>query len=110
MQYNHYTEPGQDFVIGNTNRLFPIFSISLNFLLVLGDEDCLYLNVYTPDTNSTTLLDVVIFIHGGAFMFNYGGSYGPKILLDRSTNVFVTMNYRLGPLGIHFLEKIYIHH
>lgn len=64
----------------------------------LGNEDCLYVNVYTPNLLNNTLKDVIVFIHGGAFMFNYGGSYGPKYILDNDV-IFVTLNYRLGPLG-----------
>lgn len=63
-----------------------------------GDEDCLYLNIYTSKLDPAALLNVIVHIHGGAFMFNHGGSYGPKILLDRDV-VYVTLNYRLGPLG-----------
>ncbi|GJQ74843.1 Est-6 [Trypoxylus dichotomus] len=78
IQYNHYTEPGEDFVIGN--------------------EDCLYVNVYTPKLDKSQLYDVVVYIHGGAFMFGSGGMYGHKYILDRDV-VYVSLNYRLGPLG-----------
>lgn len=64
----------------------------------LGDEDCLYVNVYTPNLNPLKKLDVLVHIHGGAFMFNYGGQYGPQIILDRDV-VYINFNYRLGPLG-----------
>ncbi|CAH1119260.1 unnamed protein product [Phaedon cochleariae] len=64
----------------------------------LRDEDCLYVNVYTPASNQSNRLPVLVYIHGGAFMFSYGGSYGPQILLDRDV-VYVNFNYRLGPLG-----------
>lgn len=66
--------------------------------MFLGDEDCLYVNVYTPNLNPLKKLDVLVFIHGGAFMFNYGGLYGPQIVLERDV-VYVNFNYRLGPLG-----------
>lgn len=41
-------------------------------------------------------------------MFTHGGSYGPgpKYLLDRDV-VYVTFNYRLGPLGL--LNKLENH-
>ncbi|KAL0882899.1 hypothetical protein ABMA27_016408 [Loxostege sticticalis] len=63
-----------------------------------GDENCLFVNVYTPRLNAGANLPVVVFIHGGAFM--YGGStpYDPSNLMDRDM-VVVTLNYRLGPLG-----------
>lgn len=34
---------------------------------VTGSEDCLYLNVYTPEVISTPL-PVMVFFHGGGFM------------------------------------------
>lgn len=63
-----------------------------------GEEDCLHLNIYTPRIDQKARLNVIIFVHGGAFMFNHGTSYGSKIILDRDI-VYVTFNYRLGPLG-----------
>ncbi|XP_050428947.1 venom carboxylesterase-6-like [Adelges cooleyi] len=69
-----------------------------------GDEDCLYLNVYTPrlpdqdDLLQGRLLDVLVFIHGGAFMFLEGSSFKPDFLLDKDI-LLVTLNYRLGPIG-----------
>ncbi|XP_071439355.1 venom carboxylesterase-6-like isoform X2 [Hetaerina americana] len=72
---------------------------------VAGQEDCLYLNVYTPKvtSNKRSSLDVLIVIHGGAFMFGTGQFYGPNYVLDRNM-ILVTINYRLGPLGFLSLE------
>lgn len=67
----------------------------------LGSEDCLYLNVYTPQLNQAALLDVIVYIHGGAFIFGAMHSYGPKIIMNRDV-VYVNLNYRLGPLGKNF--------
>lgn len=71
---------------------------------IVGDEDCLFLNIYTPklptDTSSPNL-DVLFNIHSGAFMYGWGHEYGPEILMDRDI-IWVTINYRLGALG--FLE------
>ncbi|KAJ9595640.1 hypothetical protein L9F63_013170, partial [Diploptera punctata] len=65
-----------------------------------GDENCLFLNVYSSmlPRGNAPLLDVIVFFHGGAFMFDTAHKYGPKYLLDRDI-VLVTINYRLGPLG-----------
>uniref|UniRef100_A0A1Y1L4R3 Carboxylic ester hydrolase n=1 Tax=Photinus pyralis TaxID=7054 RepID=A0A1Y1L4R3_PHOPY len=66
----------------------------------MGDENCLFLNVYTPQltTSDSRSFAVMIFIHGGGFVCGTGNSYGPDYLLDEDI-VLVTFNYRLGPLG-----------
>nr|CAI5867177.1 unnamed protein product [Callosobruchus analis] len=65
----------------------------------IGEEDCLYLNVYVPKTQQSKLLDVVIHIHGGAFSAGYSNEYiGDKYVMDRDL-VLVAFNYRLGALG-----------
>ncbi|XP_023954292.2 venom carboxylesterase-6 [Bicyclus anynana] len=65
---------------------------------IIGSEDCLFVNVHTPTPCDDALLPVVIFIHGGAFMYGAGGQYDGVHMMDRDL-VFVTVNYRLGPLG-----------
>lgn len=44
---------------------------------------------------------VMVWIHGGAFAFGSGNDdiYGPDYLIEHNI-VLVTMNYRLGPIGI----------
>lgn len=44
---------------------------------------------------------VMVFLHGGAFVTGGGVSYffGPKLLLEQDI-VLVTVQYRLGALGI----------
>lgn len=66
--------------------------------VIHGDEDCLHINVYTHSLSQTENLDVLVHIHGGAFMFGQGSHYGPEIIMDRNI-VFVNLNYRVGPLG-----------
>lgn len=62
-----------------------------------GNEDCLYLNVYAPESGEN--LPVMVWIHGGAFVFgNGGGEYDPTRLV-REDVIVVTLNYRLGLLG-----------
>lgn len=63
-------------------------------------EDCLYLNVWTPATNSTEKLPVMAFIYGGAYM--RGSSALPLYngtALAKKGVVVVTFNYRVGVLG-----------
>ncbi len=61
------------------------------------EEDCLFLNVYTPLEGDNH--PVMVWIHGGAFITGSGGdSYEPSRLVEQGI-VVVTMNYRLGLLG-----------
>lgn len=71
-----------------------------------GTEDCLYLNVYTPDLEPSVPLPVMVYIHGGGFMTLSSGSLmlGPHFFMDEDV-VLVTMNYRLGPLGFLNMEN-----
>jgi len=64
------------------------------------DEDCLYLNVYTPALGPARRL-VLVFLHGGAFLMGAGSTalYDSRRLVRRSDIVAVTTNYRLGALG-----------
>lgn len=63
-------------------------------------EDCLYLNVWSPTDRSDEPLPVVVWVHGGGWtngataMPLYSGAN-----LARRGVVFVSVAYRLGPLG-----------
>lgn len=63
-------------------------------------EDCLYLNVWTPDIAPATPLPVMVWIHGGGYAVGSGGltPYLGEPLAQRGA-VIVTINYRLGQLG-----------
>lgn len=73
--------------------------------IYIGDEDCLYLNVYVPNVAQTTLLPVMVWIHGGGFAYGHGNAdaYGPEFLMNKNV-ILVTVNYRLGILGFLNLE------
>ena len=63
-------------------------------------EDCLYLNVWTPTVSPGRPLPVVVWIHGGAYVFGGGSVEGYSgVPYARDGVVFVTLNYRLGALG-----------
>ena len=60
-------------------------------------EDCLYLSVETPAKSTSDKLPVFVMIHGGAFRT---GSYsGTQESFVRDGIVYVSIEYRLGPLG-----------
>jgi para-nitrobenzyl esterase len=62
-------------------------------------EDCLYLNVYEPaGTKAGAKLPVMVWIHGGAFIFGSGSAYDGS-QFARQGVIVVTVNYRLGRAG-----------
>ena len=74
------------------------------------DEDCLYLNIWTPTSSikrnimsgnsNSTLLPVLIWIYGGGFL--HGAASRPYYWGDRLARrgvVVVSFNYRVGALG-----------
>jgi para-nitrobenzyl esterase len=63
------------------------------------NEDCLYLNVWTPQPVRPRM-PVMVWIHGGAFTGGSGSEYDAGLLVQRGGVVVVTINYRLGPLGL----------
>jgi para-nitrobenzyl esterase len=72
---------------------------------IVGDEDCLFLNVWTPSV-ATPSLPVMVFIHGGGNQQGSAGEvhagtkmYDGRNLSVRGNVVVVTIQYRLGPLG-----------
>jgi para-nitrobenzyl esterase len=61
-------------------------------------EDCLFLNVWMPPHAKKA--PVIVWIHGGSFV--RGGSWEPQYEGTHFAEhgvVFVTVNYRLGPIG-----------
>jgi len=72
--------------------------------VVIPGEDCLNLNVWTPDVNAAGL-PVLVWVHGGSFM-NGSGSVGAYdgTAFARDGVVCVTINYRLAAEGFLFLD------
>jgi para-nitrobenzyl esterase len=74
--------------------------------LLMGNEDCLYLNVFKP--SGARDLPVIVFIHGGSLVDGSASEtssnppvavYDGSRLAEGAHVVVVTLNYRLGPLG-----------
>lgn len=64
-------------------------------------EDCLSLNVSVPDdVGRDEKLPVLVRIHGGGFVRGSGPGGHSADVWNREDVVLVTMNYRLGALGI----------
>jgi para-nitrobenzyl esterase len=62
------------------------------------NEDCLFLNVFTPPLTSLVRRPVMLWIHGGALHLGQSEDYDPTPLVKQGV-VVVTINYRLGALG-----------
>ncbi|XP_035399347.2 fatty acyl-CoA hydrolase precursor, medium chain-like [Cygnus atratus] len=63
-------------------------------------EDCLYLNVYSPaGSHEKDKLPVMVWIHGGNFVFGGASRYDGSALSAYENVVVVIIQYRLGLLG-----------
>jgi para-nitrobenzyl esterase len=64
-----------------------------------SNEDCLYLNVFTPNLDPSAGLPVIVWIHGGGNVDGEAPGYdGSKLAADGKT-VVVTLQYRLNLMG-----------
>ncbi|XP_069989032.1 juvenile hormone esterase isoform X2 [Penaeus vannamei] len=63
-----------------------------------GNEDCLYLNVFTPKTETSKNYPVMVWIHGGAYLAGGAYEYRPHVLMNHDI-VLVVLQYRVGIMG-----------
>lgn len=61
------------------------------------NEDCLYLNIWTPQWPPSGLKPVMVWIHGGGNVAGSGDVNGESLM--RHGMVVVSLNYRLGIFG-----------
>jgi para-nitrobenzyl esterase len=69
--------------------------------MLVGDEDCLELNVWVSDPTPTHSAPVIVWLHTGGFIgasANFPGTNGRK-LAEETGVIVVAPNYRLGPFG-----------
>jgi len=66
---------------------------------IIGNEDCLFLNVFTPSLpDSGDGYPVLIWIHGGGFRRGSACQYDMRHLIKKKM-IVVSIQYRLGTLG-----------
>jgi para-nitrobenzyl esterase len=84
-----------------------------------NDEDCLFLNVYTPQGEENESKShrrspadkqrsdrpVMVWIHGGALLVGGGDLYDPTPLVKQGGVIVVTINYRPGLLGFLLTQR-----
>ena len=66
---------------------------------IVGQEDCLYLDIKAPVNNLNRRLPVMFWIHGGGNTSGIKDYYDFSELVRRHQVLVVTINYRLGPMG-----------
>ena len=63
-------------------------------------EDCLFVNVWRPaGTKPGAKLPVMVWYHGGGMVFGSGSSADGRYMAQKGV-ILVTLNYRLGHLGV----------
>ncbi len=70
-------------------------------------EDCLYLNVFSPDKKDDELLPVIFYIHGGSLTTGQPSysEYRGESLASKGV-VFVNCGYRLGVFGYYAADDL----
>ena len=79
----------------------------MNSEMKIDNEDCLFLNVWTPGLDGERR-PVMVWLHGGGF--NYGSGAWPSFdgtnMARAGDVVFVTVNHRLNVFGHLYLDSI----
>jgi para-nitrobenzyl esterase len=66
---------------------------------IVGQEDCLYLDIKAPVNTLNQSLPVMFWIHGGGNTSGVKDYYDFSELIREHEVLVVTINYRLGPMG-----------
>ena len=70
------------------------------------NEDCLFLNIWTPQLSARAKLPVLIYFHGGSNTQGYSQMTPLGLSLAPGGVVVVSANYRLGPFGFLALPAL----
>ncbi|OAQ66038.1 alpha/beta-hydrolase [Pochonia chlamydosporia 170] len=62
-------------------------------------EDCLYLNVFAPESKHEALLPVMVWLHGGGLFQGASNDYNPQALVQHGNVIVVSLNYRVNLFG-----------
>jgi para-nitrobenzyl esterase len=71
-------------------------------------EDCLFLNIWTPEMDGRARRPVLVYFHGGAYSTGSGSSplYDGTRLARRGDVVVVTVNHRLNVFGYGYFARL----
>ena len=98
-----FSHPCTQNVHGTDNFIQPLAATyGVNYIPETLDtsEDCLYLNIWTPNLQPAAHLPVMVWLHGGSNRVGSGAqtAYDGTALASRGV-ILVTINYRLGVIG-----------
>ncbi|MAI91522.1 carboxylesterase/lipase family protein [Ponticaulis sp.] len=73
------------------------------------DEDCLFLNVWTPALHDGGKRPIMFYIHGGAYSNGSGSDelYDGTHLVNKGDMVVITVNHRLNAFGYLYLDRLF---
>jgi para-nitrobenzyl esterase len=88
----------------------PCPQLKIDGNVYIGNEDCLYLQVYIPENAASTgPLPVLYWIFGGGYVLGDGEEFGfydgSNLALKRGV-IIVAVNYRVGPFGFLALSGL----
>ena len=89
-----------------TRRIQAIFPTSTE--AKMDNEDCLFLNVWTPAADDGGKRPVMVWFHGGGYAYGSGNwpAYNGRNLAEKGDVVVVTVNHRLNAFGyLNLAEK-----
>lgn len=73
---------------------------------VIGNENCLSLNVYAPQVSSKSKLPVLVWVHGGSLTAGSGSGQNGHAFADTDSIITITINYRLGVFGFLYMGDV----
>ncbi|CAG2104663.1 unnamed protein product, partial [Medioppia subpectinata] len=78
--------------------IIPKTLVDMNYISENISEDCLSLNIWTPEIRPKKLRTVMVWIHGGGFLYNSANIHEKdgRVLANYGDVVVVTINYRGG--------------
>ena len=97
------SHPCMQNVAGTDSFLAPLaatYGVTLNRQTLDPSEDCLYLNLWSPNLRPDAQLPVMVWLHGGSNRVGSGSEsgYDGSVLASHGV-IVVTINYRLGVMG-----------
>jgi len=92
----HLIQPKEDnFCVQESSSMGGVSSQNI----IVGTEDCLYLDIKAPKNISKQKLPVMFWIHGGGNTSGLKDIYDFSGLVKKHNVIVVSINYRLGPFG-----------